>query len=327
VSLIKMNPTLFIIRTPLQLFNAIEARNRFHKGQKNHLFLFYKKEQDKLKLEQLLDSEWTEITWFEFNNLRKHLYPIFLRKLHKNKFSRIYVGLITNIPIHIVNITSSDEVYLLDDGNEVIAISKLVEHIRSYKQPKRNIKDRILGRKLDLKFCEDLHYFSSYQLKNVEKKYIIENDYRRFKENISNIPKKNALVFIGSNLVGNYFPSEQVFLSTLEAVYNHNKDKELFYCPHRYEPSSLIMKVKNIGFQIIELNPIIEVGFLKQGWLPSEISTFRSTAFDTLRMIYQIPGHIYRPKDKNFLPNKISELTTIYEDYIRRDIKVINLKD
>jgi hypothetical protein len=59
---------LFLVQTPFQLFNAIEAKNRFHPNDKNILIIIHKGQQKNMEqIHEILDydNEWFEVIYID----------------------------------------------------------------------------------------------------------------------------------------------------------------------------------------------------------------------------------------------------------------------
>ena len=131
---------------------------------------------------------------------------------------------------------------------------------------------------------------------------VVINDYRVFKKHIKNlIVKKNTCLIIGSNLIGTYLRSEEIYLNILASFIEHMKNKTVFYAPHRYLNELLIHKIKLLGYQILEYDTILEVDQMVKGWRFEEYYSIRSTAIDTLTNLYNVQGIYVRIPSQYFV--------------------------
>ena len=316
---------LYVVRTPLQLFNAIEARGRFHHDDKNILIIYYKNNIDLNMCRTLLDDTWYETHEYYFKNMQQLFYPIFINRLIKYyRVEYLYIGLVSNIPLHIANLKNPQNLVILDDGNETLLIAAYIEKLKKITSIKNklNIKNIILGRLVNKDILKKAHYFSIYYPKEVNRKIIVHNDYRDFKLKCKNIKTSQQVIFIGSNLVDNYL-SKNTLLAIMFSVKKYYKDTVVYYCPHRYETDEFLSEIDMMGFCVVRYNTILESAFYQANSKPKEVATLRSTAIDTLSELYGIRSKVFS-FDLSLLSNvdKKDEFNNLYLDYKKRKIDV-----
>lgn len=318
---------LFVVRTPLQLFNAIEARDRLHVGECNALLMQYGSEVDRELMDGLLDGGWQMLQRYSFTGLRKYLYPWllapWLRKM--GRLQALYIGLITHLPLHVANFCAPQSLRLLDDGNEILLIVRRLEEIR-HKPPRRRCwREWLFGRRLDTGVLASISAFSIYDTEALGLPRLA-NDYRMFRQHVRALPVRRCTVFIGSNLVGNYFKSEAEFLQVLSKV-RERWSGELIYCPHRYESQQLRERIKAQGFELFLPDSILEHAFMRAGWLPEGLATFRSTAVETLGKIYGLPGVMIEMPRNNIMADKLNELEAVWRGFRAGGGRVLMLSE
>jgi hypothetical protein len=311
---------LYIARTPLQLMNATEARNRFHSSDTNILFCIYRKDIDKKLMLNIIDHKWQEIKWFKLNIFSRNFYQVLLfTYLKKHAFvNNIYIGLYGNIISHIINTISYEEIIIYDDGNEII---KIAQAINDKNLKKSKFIHKIIGKKTDNKFLYKAKFFSLYDLSQFGVNYI-HNDYREFKKEIQNIKSsKHKIYFIGSNLIPNYLTKEK-FIMYMKKIIEYYKDYDFIYILHRYENKSLF---DELGIKSVKFENIIEFEFLTQKVIPYKIISFRSTALDTLKTLYGIPIEIIKVKIDDFKDSKKTEMKQLYKYYQNKNIPILDI--
>lgn len=325
-----MTTNLFVVRTPLQLFNAVEARSRFHQGDSNHLLAYSPRPVDIGLIKNMLDAEWASYRIYDFSGMGRYLYAHRLRQwlADLGTIDTAWIGLAKHLPLHVANTISPSRLRLLDDGNETLLIARYISALREGKVTFHHMwRNRLLGINLKPDLLLGADYFSVYDVSGFgiasEK-----NDYRMFRQKTSTLPVKECTAFIGSNLVNNYFSDEAHFIEALRRVRRHITDKEVYYCPHRYESSALRLHIKELGFELITPSTILERAFMDMHWIPSRIATFRSTAVDTLALIYGIEGRMYEitPKDMG-KSDRDAEMRAVYDDYKSRGGMIITPSD
>lgn len=319
-----MAANLFVIRTPLQLFNAIEARDRFHADEQNILLLYFRRNIDRDQMLKLLDDRWHRVRVLPFRGVRQLLYPLWLRSLTRSlpRIATCYMGLASNIPLHLANTLRPKELRLLDDGNETLLQAGLIERWQDQPElrPSPRLRHRLMGRRLCRKVLDGLTYFTLYRPEQVPSERLIQNDYRCFQARLAQLPKTDEVCFIGSNLVPQYL-AEDDFLRLISAVREHYGNRPVYYCAHRYESNELLEQIAARGLPVRRNATILEAAFLVQGQVPATVATFRSTAIDTLHQLYGSqrevisfdPGLLARPDQQ-------LEFGQLLDDYRKRGI-------
>lgn len=324
-----MKNNLFVVRTPLQCFNAIEARDRLHADDQNRLLIYYGREIDRQLIANQLDSQWQEIHWLRFRGMNKRRYgwllAAWLRQLPP--IDTMYLGLVTHLPLHVANVLQPATLRLLDDGNETLLIARGLQAAKLHPTHfRRAALDRLLGLKRDPDILQRMEAFSLYDTTAYGIPRLV-NDYRAFRRRTAQLPVRAGLMFIGSNLVGTYFRDEAALLAQLGQVRQHFAGMPLWYCPHRYESDAMRRKIAALGFELFCQNAILEYAFLQAGWRPERIASFRSTAIDTLAQIYGITGCMLEVPQTAIRDEKWQEMRAVWQDYQQRGGRVIAAAD
>jgi len=325
--------SLFIARTPFQLFNCIEAKDVFTDTGECYLLCIYKKDIDRTLMEKMIAlSSWKSVFFLQLTFLNRLCYPLivkhFLMMAKEAKYC--FFGLTTPMISHCINTVHAEKNILLDDGNEIFLIAKKIsnESIFHIGMTQR-IYNIILGRKVDFSYARDLIIFSffdlqKYQLDNV----VLSNDYHVFKQKISTLPRVKEIFFIGSNLIDTYM-DKQFFEENMQKVVNYYKHYKVVYVLHRYEDKVYMESIGNkLGFDVIQFSMILEMALLEYGKIPDKIATFRSTALETL-------GYLYAPMamevfeidiERLLKPIQKDEYIDLYSNYRKKKIPIVQLK-
>jgi hypothetical protein len=152
--------------------------------------------------------------------------------------------------------------------------------------------------------------------KNIKNK-IIQNDFSYFKTKIRNLEKEEDVFFIGSRMIDNGI-SKEVFELSLKKVVEFYKtvNKNVIYVPHRYENIEYLEELsKKLKFILTPFSTIIEFEFIMKGIDPSEVATFRSTAVDTLKIIYNTKVMIFKIELDKIDKNKQNEFKLVYKNF------------
>ncbi|MEO1954505.1 MAG: hypothetical protein ABGW74_07360 [Campylobacterales bacterium] len=314
---------LFIVRTPLQLLNSIEARDRFHFDEKNVVFCIYRKEIDKKLMKNMLDSSWNRVFWFKLTPYSRAFYPMILKSFlnYVHSVDSVYFALVGNVISHIINSIEFKKSILFDDGNEILGI---VSTMKKRELKKSKFIHKFFGKRTDSSFLYSSYFFSIYNLlEYVADDKFIQNDYRYFKKKIKSFhTKSDTIYFIGSNIVGNYL-SEDIFELRLKQLIKMYEEKEILYILHRYEDRTIL---DNLGIKSILFENIIEYQFFKDKIRPSEILSFRSSALDTLEILYGSSVSIVSLPLDDFYSSKEIEMSELYHYYKLQNRKIIELK-
>lgn len=326
---------LFLVQTPFQLFNAIEAKNRFHSNEKNILIIIYKGQQKNLdQIHKILDydSEWFEVIQIDFvTKIQRFLYPILInnmiKKLNRFKINTIYVALYRNIAAHIINSVKHEDTVIYDDGNNIFkTINFLDNNKKKSFQVFRKIISVLLLRKTDIGFIYKSTIFTLFDIslfQNIKNK-IIQNDFSYFKTKIRSLEKEEDVFFIGSRIIDNGI-SRDVFEVSLEKVVKFYKEinKNVKYVPHRYEDIEYLDKLsQKLKFILTPFSSIIEFEFIMKGIDPSEVATFRSTAVDTLKIIYNPKVRIFKIGLDKIDKNKQEEFKLVYKNFENKKYEI-----
>lgn len=204
--------SVFLVRSPLQLMNAVEAKHYFNLRDEDCIMVIMGDRRNKTKIIRLIktDPQWgkvvvlTDVNLFRKNPFGCHLinqgeeFPdkkSFLRKSifnanRLNKISRflgqveyIFIGFSRDIYMrHFINSTPHKEVFLLDDGNATIEIAKdrknkldTTKKIHGTKKIKFYAKKYLLGLKYDE--VDSLTFFSAYDVDLSDTDSLVKNDY------------------------------------------------------------------------------------------------------------------------------------------------------
>lgn len=328
-----MKTNLFIARTPLQLFNCIEAKKRFHKDEHNILLYQYQRLVDKNQMESLIEvDDWNTIIIYPLNWQRRIFSYFYIRKMnnrYKNTIDACYIGVFNSIVNVLINTIHPKKIVILDDGTKTLSIAKNMEtrKINNRTSVLKIIRNRFFNTSRN--YLYRASFFSIYPLAeyNISNKVVL-NDYRVFKESLSQIPIEDRVYFIGTNLNEKILKSDQIFEANLQKVIAFYKNKKMIYVLHRYENIEYIANLaKKYEFDYVKFDNILEVEIAKAGFLPTEFATFGSSAIETLPLLY--PNSEYRVfylESKDILEHKQEVMESLYNSFEQKGYEVIRPK-
>lgn len=325
--------SLFIARTPFQLFNCIEAKSNFVDTGDSYLLCIYKKNIDKVMMKHLIDKAmWKDIYFLKLTAFNKLFYPLILKQFLSKPDNAKYCffGLTTPIISHCINTVGANKNILVDDGNEIFLIAQKIANGSIFSIRKfQKWYNLLLGRKIYFEYIKKMIIFSFFNLKDYKlKNTIIYNDYRAFRQKILHLPRSKEIFFIGSNLIDTYIDRKS-FESNMQAVINYYRNSRVTYVLHRYEDREYLENLgERFGFKIIQFSTILEAALLEYGCIPYKIATFRSTALETLGYLYKpIEIEIFKIDTKQLLKaEQQKEYSNLYKNYEQKKIVMIDLK-
>ena len=306
LSMPDQRPVICVVRTPLQLFNVIEACQRFYDvSVPKHLIMVASSRVDLQMMQAMLhtDQTWQSVHTVMFQAWRKRLYGWQLNRFLQSlgEVQAVLIGMITHVPLHVVNMVKPKQVWIVDDGNESLMLARQMAAWREY-PPTRfaSIRDHVFGLKLNPLGVQDATFFSVFDLKGTMPQ--LDNDYRCFKQCATHLPIRPDVLVIGSNLVGTYLKSAEVLLRRLKHINQQLlPDVPRWYAPHRYESEKNLLKIEALGYQLYRPDCILEYTQIQQGWCFSATYSIRSTAVDTLEKIYNITGYLVALPQADFV--------------------------
>lgn len=317
---------LFIVGTPLQLINAIEAIKHF-KLSNNILVVVHRSlEANRIQMNKLRDLyQWEKIIDIEYSHHTSIFKYINLVKyLKKYSYKYIFISKLEVVPKIVIPNVTKEKVFLLDDG--VLTISIYENQIKKNKINKYNFKElRFLFFGLKIKIKDKINLFTYFDLKPTDSIEIIKNELNFLKETYLEGAKRNddAIYFLG-HPSGKYTSDDDY----VESVFNLLKQysKKIIYIPHRGESKKMkdiFSSVDNPLFDFREINMPVELYFLENKIYPSHVIAYFSTALITLNMIYKECKY-------NFIPIAIRSsvhmpLINIYKIFNEEGIRELNL--
>ncbi|MCK5536825.1 MAG: polysaccharide pyruvyl transferase family protein, partial [Bacteroidales bacterium] len=325
--------SLFIVRTPFQLFNCIEAQGTFEDIGEYYLLCIYKKDIDRILMEKMIEpGVWKSIFFLRLTFLNRLCYPLIVKRfLMMTKDAQYcFFGLTTPLISHCINTVQAKKNVLLDDGNEIFLIvekisSKKIFHIGMMKK----IYNMILGRKIDFSYAKNMSIFSFFDLKDYRlDNVVLHNDYHMFKQKVLSLPRSKEVFFIGSNLIDTYM-DKQFFEENMLKVVNYYKNCKVVYVLHRYEDKAYLESIgSKLGFEVIQFSMILEMALFEYGKIPEKIATFRSTALETLGMLYApISMEVFEIDTERLLKSaQKDEYVSLYNNYRKKNIPLVSLK-
>jgi hypothetical protein len=318
---------IFIVTTPLQLMNSIEAIEYF-KLENNTLLVLYMCDKTLLQIKKLLKFiDWFDIKFIPLPN--SILDKIFfsktinssIKEIKNRKIGKIFVGDYESEHLnHIVNCFKNKNIYLVDDGMAVSFYNKKKLAITTKIKIRRLIYQALLYKLSPIKYT----FFTIFDIENEES---IKNGYLFFNKYINKKNVINKVYFIGQHLIEANIMTKEIYRDELSKIIDFYKGKEFIYILHRSQKEYIIKELANeLGFKYKRLDNLIELEMINSMEIPSNFATFYSTAIMTLpRFIKDSDYRVFKSKDKNLNKNFVSRVDMAYKEFKKMGLKVEEL--
>ena len=312
--------SIFLVKTPLQMLNAVEARHYFNLEYDNCILIIMGDRKSQPQLLMLADDmdEWGTVIVLNdvnlifsllcsnrtlstyntqsFSFLNKSFFNIWrLNRISKcvGEVDYIFVGYSRYVYMrHFVNITSHKYVVLLDDGNATTQIAKERKEGQVYpahlgfKKKIKIISKRLLQGVKDMDLV-NLSFFTIYNITPNENDKIIKNSFKYIRSRIEKLDVSENIYFLGSPLDESGIICQSDYLIHLSRVKNYFKDKNIIYIAHRREnPDNLEVIKSTLDLEVILFDYPIEYQLAMIGPRPGVLASFVSSALDSCRYIF-----------------------------------------
>lgn len=288
---------LFLITSPLQLINAIEAKEHF-KLTSNILVVIFTEHASKNKnqISRLIkEEEWDQV--IRFDQRLKNSKTTFLRQiklvklLQKESYNMLFCGDFSSINKLIIANVEKQKVYLMDDGATTINrhIHELGVKHSDQKIPLtkkiRHWRFNLFGLKTIP--TDTINLFTSYDLTPHGNEEIVRNELKYFKETfLAHATVDNTVYFLGQPLSDIEMITRETYLGYLKAIRDYYGTK-IVYIPHRAEHTMQdIEAMQDESFEVMYTDLPIELEFITANRYPMQIASFYSSALFTLNIIY-----------------------------------------
>lgn len=289
---------IFIVHTPFQLINALEAKEHF-KTQHNVLLVLFT-EFDSLNKKQIIDlineKDWNEVISYDLKKNKNSKSSFFqqirlIKKLRQYPHQYMFLGGLTTLnKLLLANLTKK-EVFLIDDGavtinHHQIELNPNVSEKIKLKKRIRQLRFNIFGIKTVVE--DTINLFTCFKLTAHHHEKIIYNNFNYLKQcYFTDMHLDDKIYFLGQPLIQSKLMSEETFILLMKKVINYF-DKPIIYIPHRTEIiSDTFRKLENSHFIFQVSTGPIELVFLQQKIYPHTVASFFSTALHTLNIIYE----------------------------------------
>lgn len=290
---------LVVVKTPMQLLNAIEYL--FYIGidtKMVDLFLV----NDHKKFSKTLNSLSEKWVWkkkvnyilIKSDNVIGRVISalltrgsIYLRL--SNKYDNIIVGHYSQA-IQRFFLRKKGHKVLVDDGIQTLNFDKLRKNelkngiVETYSPDKTNIFINYIW-SFKNKISSPLEIFSSYKIKSNKFDSITLNNFNYFKSKVGSFRQLNSIIFIGSDIVEAGGISEEEYIRALKKLLIFYEKYKLIYIPKKTENLEKLKILKN-EIHIKKIDYPIELLSIIEGVVPKIYASFFSSAIFNLSKIF-----------------------------------------
>ena len=324
---------LFIVRSPLQLINAIEAKEHFQTKHNVLLIIYTKGKPNNAQIDNLLSlSTWDKIIKITPPHASSNImtYVKLIKKLKKEPYEYIVSGDYGTIQRMIIVNLMKHHVYLVDDGvlsialhNGILNPNKPVN--RPFKQMLRSLRYKFFGLRTSL--TDTINWFTCYELIAHGHEKIIANDYHYLQKSfLDTLEEDNTIYLLGQNYIATKILDQKTYLGYIQQIIAHYEGQHIVYIPHRSEIIFDELKALfNDNFTLEPSTGPVETRFLLQGKYPKNISSFNTSALFTLAKIFpecSISSFMLNEKD---IQNKKVETLQAFEFLKRTSIMMSDI--
>ena len=323
-----MKYNIFIVSSPLQIMNAIEAVDYFKTSNHILIILYTDNKKQLSQMKRLLKFiDWYTIEYIPLPQksidkiiFSKNIYHS-LKFIEKDKIYKVFVGEYRSDHVnHIVNTLSDKNIYLLDDGLAQLSYHNEMGD-QSYKVKVRRLVYKALFYKL-----QKINY-TFFTIFDIQNEKIIKNNYSFFKKYISDKQIENSIYFIGQPFVELGIMREENYKKSLAKIIDFYKEKKFTYILHRREKIENIKKLSlELNFEYKIFDNLIEFEMITSKIIPSEFATFYSTAIVTLpSFISQAEYRVFRIQNEMIRQDFIKDTSNTYKELKKMGLRIEKL--
>ncbi|HHH19370.1 MAG TPA: hypothetical protein ENK86_02490 [Campylobacterales bacterium] len=283
---------LFIVRTPLQLLNALEAKHHFN-TQNNILIVIYSVNQtDKAQMDKILnEADWDEIIKLN-QGAKKSIFWEYIqtvKELKKESIDKMFLVFFRGVQKLFMSNINAQEIYLIDDGVASLTIQKNLPILIKEKKWLKELRYQLVGLRTDI--AKLPNFFTAYDLTPYPDQKIVKNSYKYLVSSFlsQTTEDKQHVYLLGQTLIKPNIVTQDYYLEILKAIKNHFNHQTVIYIPHRDEQLEDLEAIRVLEDQhfIVETSKgAIETEFLENGIYPHYIVSFFTSALFNLEKIF-----------------------------------------
>jgi hypothetical protein len=292
---------VFVVITPLQLINALEARSTF--DVRRGALLVITTPWTRRPLATMIDAhDWDEVHELHVDehtgglrsriahirrgaSVRRRLGRLLDRWPHVD---RLFVGNL-NDPFcrHLSNVTRFRETVALDDGTATIDIARrrALGAVSGRPDPaawRSALYQKMMG--LRSREPDRLVFFTSYDVVVGSRDRVVRNGFGRLRAQAKRREFEDTILFLGQPLVETGEMAVDRYGAYVKAAVDLFGDARFVYVPHWQESPDLVLRLKTrLHLQVLRPEVPIEVALMRSARLPRVLASFHCSALDNCR--------------------------------------------
>ena len=316
---------LFVVESPTQALNAIEARERFPGG-RNELVVLETGLFDRNVFERVIDRRnWDRVEYLPFallgrdrdfgkrpaRNLRERAIEVglvFYGTLLRERINRLArrAGPVERLFLgqyrddthlwfrHLARRCPHGELFLLDDGTDTVLVNDQREAEVTSDGPTRVPKPKGWKSRLrraltkwDARGAENLTFFTSLDIDVNARDRVVRNDYRNLRSLAATGGDDTRVFFLGQTLVDDGYLPVEGFFRALGSVVDHYRGRPVTYVPHPRESARYVDEIaRRTPFEVRRFDVPFEGEDTIRGNRPGTIAGFFSSALENCARIF-----------------------------------------
>jgi hypothetical protein len=346
---------IFVVNTPLQFINVIEAKSCFDVSDSEALLIVVCLGNRVHQLRDVVNElEWAEVLWLESEEEGLHCKNVWtimrlfmwfagcrrfvrqlaeLKKRHRT-IGKIFLGnYLMDSQLHIANVFMPEKVILLDDGNASLTTAQLRQNGVSPFESRQGCVARCkyLIKKHAFRFklfdIARVTFFTTYDFEVSAHDVTVKNDFSKIRKALLAKSYRDEVWFVGAPLVELGIMGFDDFCLTLDKVLDYYAGRKVSYVKH---PGETLRETEDYlrgrRVNICCFSKPLELVFLKESELPKVVATFYSSALHNLGHVLgnTIEFNAFRI-DVNFIKETFRPRISAVYDYFESK-KSINIK-
>lgn len=286
---IEVSSNLFIVKTPLQVINSIEAIDYFKLTNNILIVVNDQKNKNALQMNNIIKYyNWDNIIYIN-NKMSYFSYLKTIKELQKATYNYIFFARFGSIQRLILSNTIKNKVYYFDDGTETITMYNefLTKNEINKFDNRQFARLRFVLAGLNINIKDTINLFTYFDLKPFDESEVVLNKLKYFREKyLKSSTELNSIYLLGQPLYEKKLVSEKTYFDYIKRI-KSTSDKKVIYIPHKGESDvSKVLSLIDDTFEVKHIDIPIELYFLENKIKPTHIVSFFTTAFFTLKLFY-----------------------------------------
>ena len=293
---------VFLIATPLQALNAIEARRHFKLGGEECQLVWFHSasEANDRQTEDILgQADWarTDTIHHSGRNFRcwkQRFDEVNAAARSTDRGEYLFVGdYADDLMRHFAHAVRRRKVVVLDDGNATLLIDRARRNsgVPYFLLPhsfggriKHLIKTRGCG--MNRSVVDELTFFTIYDLDADDRTTVVPNTYAHLRSRLDLASRSDETFLLGDATPDKNQVKEDVYFDCLERALDHLGRSSVLYMAHRLEKAAKLKKIESrFGIPVRESTMPIECRLFLSASVPRVIAGFFSSALDSCRVL------------------------------------------